>query len=294
MRGLLVIATLLSVPVVVPAHAEGPARVVSMNLCTDQLVLMLADPGQVVSVSYLAARPEDSLLADRTAGLVLNHAQSEEVLLLKPDLAVAGLCTTRFTVRILKKLGVPVLDLPPAETFADVRENIRAVAAALGTQARGETLIAAMDRRIEALAGRVSGLRAAGLPSPRALIYRAGGFTLGRETFAGELLTLAGYRNAAEEYGIRAWGAVPVGAVLRLKPDVLVVGVYREAAPSLARDITEHPALKHRMPQIVEVPTRYWDCGIPAALDVVEDLIDRRARPVAPGSVRGEHQGGAS
>lgn len=255
-----------------PAHAEGaPRRVVSMNVCTDQLVLLLADPGQVASVSYLSAHPEDSLMATRTAGLMLNHGQTEEVLPLRPDLVVAGIYTTRFTVQVLQRRNVPVLDLSPAETFDDVRANIRAVATALGAQERGEALIRQMDRRIAALAARVEGLE-----RPRALIYRAGGFTLGRDTFAGALLDLAGYQNAAADYGITGWGAVPVEAVLQLKPDLLVVGVYREDAASLARDVTEHPALRHRMPRIETVPTRQWACGIPAALDIVEGLIDRR------------------
>lgn len=253
------------------AAREAPARVVSMNLCTDQLVLLLADPGQVVSVSYLAARPQDSLMADRTEGLILNHGQAEEVLPLRPDLAVAGVYTTRFTVQVLKREGIPVLDLPPAESFADMRANIRAVAEALGRQARGEAVIAALDSRIEALAA-----RSADSERPRALIYRAGGYTLGRETFAGTLLDLAGFENAAADYGVRKWGAVPVEAVLQLKPDFLVVGVYRKDAPSLARDVTGHPALRHRMPNIVEISTRHWACGVPAALDVVEDLIERR------------------
>lgn len=256
--------------------AEKPRRVVSMNLCTDQLVLLLADPGQVVSVSYLAARAEDSLMSERAAGLVLNHGQAEEILPMRPDLAVAGIHTTRFTVEILKREGIPVLDLPPAENFQDVRANIRNLAAVLGTRSRGETMIAAMDRRIAAL-----GERASGRDNPRALIYRAGGHTLGPDTFAGALLDLAGYRNAAAEYGVRGWGAVPVDAVLQLRPDVLVVGVYRHDAPSLARDVTEHPALRRRMPRIVEVPTRRWACGTPAALDVIEDLIAVRDRQMA-------------
>ncbi|MGA0716208.1 MAG: ABC transporter substrate-binding protein, partial [Gemmobacter sp.] len=34
-----------------PAAAAPPGRVVSINLCTDQLAMMLAAPGQLVSVS---------------------------------------------------------------------------------------------------------------------------------------------------------------------------------------------------------------------------------------------------
>ncbi|MBP5856239.1 ABC transporter substrate-binding protein [Marivibrio halodurans] len=255
------------------ARADAPRRVVSMNLCTDQLVLMLADRERIASVSYLAARPEDSLMAGATNGLVLNHGQIEEVLPLKPELAIAGLYTTRFTAAILRDLGIPVLDLPPARTFDDVRANIRKVAEALGVPARGEDMITAMNARIDRLRGRVA--RAA---RPRALIYRAGGYTLGRQTFAGELLALAGYENAAADYGITEWGAVPVEAVLQLKPDALIVGIYRDNAPSLARDVTKHPALAVHAPRVIEVQTRHWSCGTPAALDIVARLIAARGQ----------------
>jgi iron complex transport system substrate-binding protein len=41
----------------------APRRVVSINLCTDQLAMMLAAPGQLVSVSDLAADPHSSAMA---------------------------------------------------------------------------------------------------------------------------------------------------------------------------------------------------------------------------------------
>ena len=39
-------------------HAEQPQRVVSMNLCTDQLAMLIARPGQLHSVSHLASDGE--------------------------------------------------------------------------------------------------------------------------------------------------------------------------------------------------------------------------------------------
>ena len=43
-----------------PALADAPGRVVSINLCTDQLAMMLAAPGQLVSVSHLASEVQSS------------------------------------------------------------------------------------------------------------------------------------------------------------------------------------------------------------------------------------------
>jgi hypothetical protein len=64
------------------ASGEAPARVVSINLCTDQLAMLVAAPGQLVSVSRLAADPRASNLADGAAKLPLNSGAAEQVFLL--------------------------------------------------------------------------------------------------------------------------------------------------------------------------------------------------------------------
>ena len=51
----------------VPAAAQSPQRVVTLNLCLDQIALRLAAPGQLVGVSYLSHDPRLSVLADRAA-----------------------------------------------------------------------------------------------------------------------------------------------------------------------------------------------------------------------------------
>lgn len=82
----------------VPA-AEPPARVVSMNVCTDQLAMLVARPGQLHSVSWLAADPAMSVLANEAEGLRLNRGLAEEIFLMKPDLVIAGTFSTRATDR---------------------------------------------------------------------------------------------------------------------------------------------------------------------------------------------------
>ena len=46
------------------APAPVPARVVSINLCTDQLAMLLAAPGQLLSVSHLAREPQSSSMLE--------------------------------------------------------------------------------------------------------------------------------------------------------------------------------------------------------------------------------------
>ncbi|MES9971754.1 MAG: hypothetical protein ABW092_17100, partial [Candidatus Thiodiazotropha sp.] len=68
--------------------AGPPQRVVSVNLCSDQLLLMLAEPQQVASVSYLSRDPDSSFVADQASRYPLNHARAEEIIRLQPDLVL--------------------------------------------------------------------------------------------------------------------------------------------------------------------------------------------------------------
>src|SRR5690606_31042246 len=70
-----------------PAES-APQRVVSMNLCTDQIAMLLAAEGQLISVSDLAADPRMSSMADKAAAYHENHGRAEEIYLMRPDLVI--------------------------------------------------------------------------------------------------------------------------------------------------------------------------------------------------------------
>ncbi|HKU96622.1 MAG TPA: ABC transporter substrate-binding protein, partial [Vineibacter sp.] len=58
--------------------SEPPARVVSLNLCLDQLVLAVAAPGQVIAVSDVAQDPHLSAQWRAARALPAVHARVEE------------------------------------------------------------------------------------------------------------------------------------------------------------------------------------------------------------------------
>ena len=96
---------ILSLLFVSPVSFSGPpTRVVSINLCSDQLLLMLARPGQIASVSRLALEPNSSYMASEAARYPVNDAKLEQLLLLEPDLILAEGFTSPSFVRLLKHL----------------------------------------------------------------------------------------------------------------------------------------------------------------------------------------------
>ena len=106
----------------------APPAVASINLCADQLVLALADPEQILTVSWLSADPEESLFANAAARHPLNYGTAEELLRFHPDVVIAGAYTNSFTRALLIRLGYRVVELVPENTVAEIESNLRTVA----------------------------------------------------------------------------------------------------------------------------------------------------------------------
>lgn len=247
---------------ITPAMAAPPLRVVSMNLCTDQLAMQLAAPGQLVSVSRLTADPLSSLMADQAAGYALNDGQAEQVYLMQPDLVIAGTYTARPAVEMLQRLGVRVVSLPPAQSVQDVRAGITQMGDLLGHPAQAARLLAQFDADMAALPGS-RGVVATG--------YAANGYTPGRDSLSGDVMRAAGLDLLADRLGMPAGGQVPLELLVLAAPDLIVTGT-RYPAASRAEEVLDHPAFAAIPAKRTPVPDRDWLCGLPQIAHVAERL----------------------
>jgi len=133
------------------AVAEAPQRVVSVNLCTDQLALILAAPDQLISVSRLAHDPDSSAMVEAARNLPTNGSGAEEAYLLAPDLVLAGTYTSSDTVQMLRNLGVRVEIFAPAQSLSDIPALLTQMGAALGREDEAATQIAAFRAELSTL-----------------------------------------------------------------------------------------------------------------------------------------------
>ena len=249
---------------------------VSVNLCTDQLLLLLADPGQIASVSRLALEPESSYMARAARHHPVNDARAEQLLALQPDLVLAGRYSPRPLLQLLRRLGYRVEQLELPRSLEEIRRNIRRVAALLGRERRGEVLIREMDRRIGAVAATFDGTT----ERPAALFYQPRGYTSGRDTLQDQALRLAGWRNLAAEAGIEGYGHIDLERLLLGRPQQIFTSAYAPGSRSLAQHLLQHPALRRITAgrPMINVDYRYWICGGPMIADAVEALARAHRR----------------
>ncbi len=256
--------------------AEKPQRIVSLNLCADELVLRLADPQRIASVTWLARNPVDSNVPALAAGVPVNHGLAEEVVPLRPDLVVGSLYTGRMAVGVLKRLNVPVLELDAPQTVDGVAEQIRTVARALGEPERGERLVADMTRRLAALEAAQPARR------PTAVVLQPNGFVAGSGSLVDAILNRAGLDNLANRLPLDSRGAVPLEAIILGGAERLIVDADPDAPPSLADAALRHPALAALAQRVrtVSLPSRLWTCAGPQIAEAAERLAaDRDTNP---------------
>ena len=269
----LLISSLFAVSV---QAGDPPTRVVSINLCSDHLLLMLARPEQIASVSRLSLEPNSSYMASSAANYPVNDAKIEQLLSLNPDLVLASEYSPHPVIGILRHLGYRVETLPLCTDLEDIRRNIRYAAGLLGAGDRGEKLVAEMDRRLQRVA------LGSGKARPSALFYQPRGYTSGLETLQHEALILAGWRNLSAEHGIRGYGAIDLETLLLANPQQLFSSAYAPGTDSLAQRQMGHPALHWitRDRPIINIPYKFWICGGPMIADAVEALAEARPQPV--------------
>jgi iron complex transport system substrate-binding protein len=266
-----VIVAALSAAGLAPAAdtVSKPHRIVSMNLCTDEVVLRLADRRNIASVTWQSQNPNTSNVTHLAQDVPINYGAAEEIMPLKPDLVLAGIYTTRAPIAVLKRAGMRVVDADVPHSFDDVRQQYRDIAALLGEQERGERITAEMDSNLARLA------RERPSVSPTAIVYHPNNFTFGRGSLIDAVVTRAGFENVAARLGVGEYGQVPL-EVLTMNPvDVLVVSAYRDGPPAMATELLRHPVLSRlsERTRVVVIPDRLWNCGGPALVEAVERLM---------------------
>jgi iron complex transport system substrate-binding protein len=269
-----IIAAALGCVLGAAAVAEAKSqRIVSLNLCTDQIVIELADRARIAAVTHLAADPSVSAIPEKAAGLPVVRGDAEEVLRRDPDLIIAGIFTTPATVDLLRRLGRNVLVVPLPQDFAGVRDLVHQIGAAIGEPERAAAWLADFDARLAIVA------RGPVRTRPTAVLYQVNSFAAGAGSMADQALTAAGFRNQAARYGTLAGGQVPLEALVSSPPDLLVIGSDPNEYKTVVSDNLRHPALQKLLATRASLvlPWALWLCGTPHIITAVERLAAARA-----------------
>ena len=262
-------ASLWAASALPPAKAPMvPQRIVSINLCADQLVLALADREQIAGLTENATDAEMSGEAVKARGLPLLSNSAEQILAIEPDLIVGMPASRSAALRALPEQSYPLLDLDTANTLDEIYGSIRQTAVAVGHPARGDALIARMQGEL------------AGLPKPGkgrvAAYYQRRGYMTGTGTLIDELMTRVGLVNLASKLGKPPLSQLSLEEMVAAEPDYLIVESATDEVTDQGSEMLHHPALKD-IPRI-SVPQAWTVCGSPAYTEAARSMSAQIAK----------------
>jgi iron complex transport system substrate-binding protein len=256
-----------------PALAAGP-RIASMNLCTDQLLITLADPGQIAGLSRFSRDAWQSFAATDARRYPSLSGGAEDILVLKPDVVVASLFDKRSTRELLKANGVHLAEFSVPRNLDEVKAQIREMGEIVQHTDRATAEIARLDAAVARARKAVTARHYSVLPLSRR------GFVAGSDSLVSSLLTETGLFNAAGELGVGTGGFASLEAIVSLRPDFLLVSEAGDRAEDDGRAFLLHPALERFYPpsKRIVIPERLTVCGGVMLADALDVLVKELQR----------------
>ncbi len=204
-----------------PPPAGGYHRIISLSPGLTETLFAVGAGDQVVGVTRFCNWPPEAAARPKVGGFL--DPNFEAMVALRPDLVV----TTPYNhanLAELERLGLrcKVVD---QTTLDNILDSVDTLGRFSGNGDKARALRASMQQRIEAVRA-----KAAPLPHPRVLLSSGRDlrakkldevYIVGRKTFLGDILRIAGGENAFPESSVE-YPALSGEAILRLNPDVIV------------------------------------------------------------------------
>ncbi|MCR9196056.1 MAG: ABC transporter substrate-binding protein [Hyphomonas sp.] len=250
--------------------SDRPMRIVSLDFCSDQYVLKLADREQILALSPDAER-DFSFMRSEADGLPKVRPLAEDVLILKPDLVVRSYGGGPNAASFFERAGIPVLQIGWAtsihgEDVGTIPNVVAEVATGLGQTDRGAALVQEYTQRLKRIKARSSG--------KTALYMTPTGVTTGGETMAHKMMQAAGLTNFMDRPG---WHSLPLERLAYERPE-LVVAAFFDAKTNHENgwSPSRHPIAKRELTETprVDLKGAWLSCGGWFILEAVEALAE--------------------
>ena len=240
-------------------------RIASLNLCTDELLLSLADPDQIISLTWLAREESLSPFFEPARPYHQNNGRASDVIPLNPDLVFLSEFSPANTLGLLETVGVKSVVVPEPRTTAQLMDNIRAMSSEIDQVNKGEELISLFSSRLKFITEEKSRQKIS------ALLLSPGIASFGSSAVKIEILKMLNIRVLNQEKPSLANRYLSVEELTRSSPDFVIIDKYSSDYPSVSEEILKHPLIQSSL-KTIEVEAKDWLCSTHNLLDTIEHI----------------------
>ena len=261
--------------------SQKPQRIVSLTIASDEILLELVPVSRIAALTYLVDNPAISNATESARQVPAKiRASVEAVIAMQPDLVLAPDWLPEELSRTLRDTGLNVYVFTAGQSIAEVQQNIRDIAQAVGEPGKGEEILARMDATLREVAEKTEKIP----EQKRPIVARV--TTMGGSGGAGtsfdDICRYAGVRNAGALAGLSATGTLTNEQILRIDPDLFLIPAWdytqKTDLQRLRQQIENDPslqtvkAIKNR--RLIQISDKYLFCTSQYIVEGVRQLAE--------------------
>ena len=243
----------------------GQKRIASLNLCTDELLLSLADPDQIISLTWLAREESLSTSFEPARRYHQNNGRASDVIPLNPDLVFLSEFSPANTSDLFEAVGIESVVVPEPRTTRQLMANIRAMSAAIDQVKKGEELISLFSSRLKSIAEHKNRQKIS------ALLVSPGIASFGSRAVKIEILKMLNIQVLNQEKPSLANRYLSIEELTRSSPAFVIIDKYSGDYPSMSEEILSHPLIQSSL-NTIDVEAKDWLCSTHNLLDTIEHI----------------------
>jgi len=229
-----------------------PQHIVSLTLCSDEILLSLVDKSCLASVSSLATNSSISNVAAQAGALPMLENKSIEAILAKnPDLIIVGDWLPDDFIVSLRELNLPVYVYKTPQSIAEVRSLVLDMGIIVGETEKSKKIVADMDGVLAQITNKVKLIPENQKKMVMALSFM--GCYGGKDSMLDDIYKNAGVINGAALAGLEKNDTLAKEQIVAMKPDILMIPTWDYEGRDIREfknDILTDPALQ-QVPAVI-------------------------------------------
>ena len=199
---------------------KEPKRIITIAPNITEGIYALGKGGSLVGRSDYDDYPTQVLKVPSVGGLL--QPNIEKIVELKPDVVIASTHFSKDVVKKLEDLNIKVIVLYGEENFTGVYDTMLKLGQVVNASDKAKLIISNMKKKVANITNKVKNAK-------KPIVYyvagfgKSGDFTAGKDTFIGNMIEMAGGKNAAED--VIGW-KYSVEKLLEKNPDILICSKF--------------------------------------------------------------------
>jgi iron complex transport system substrate-binding protein len=202
-----------------------PSKIASISLCTDEILLSIADKNNILALSSLSDDEGISCVSKEASDIEIKlSSEVEKIVESSPDLIFVPDWSEAAFIEQLKDANITVFIYKTPGTISDVKELIQNIATTIDEKESGTELISWMDEKTISVDEKLKDLEDSEKVSVMSL--DSSNYTYGKGTSFDEICEKAHVLNSASEAGMESWAEINKEKIIEINPELIILPTW--------------------------------------------------------------------